>query len=157
MKKHINTGKPFEAMLEMVFEHYQYKDIAKIHKVDPPTKTFLKNGKRFTINLESPFMDYIGVENGTGRCIIIEAKSTAPGKRTLPIGKGGLTRSQVERLLAWYDAEAMAMLLWECGGEVVELNPLQIHYIIKVRKHLKWDDGIPLQRGKGKEIWRIIK
>lgn len=106
-----NTGKSFEHELELLFKGLEARRIARIRKVDPPTRIIGGGGFRRVIFLPNPFLDYAGAICRSGRAVFLEAKSTSSHR--LPIDRsGGVTEEQVGSLRAWARADALVGVLW---------------------------------------------
>lgn len=149
-----NDGTAFERELELLFEAYTKQGRAKVHKVDPPTKTFNVKGKpgmRRTVNLANPFLDFTGAwtEQG-GRALLIEAKHTE--KPRLPLGGDeGLTAEQWANAMDWHRAGAMVLILWRHAGEVRVTTPALAMAAAREydRKSIRWADAHRLPAGYG--------
>lgn len=110
-----NTGKAFEHELELLFKVLESRRVARIRKVDPPTRIVGGGFRRHVIFLPNPFLDYAGAICRTGRAVFIEAKSTVDHR--LPIARhGGVTEEQVEALRGWAQADALVGILWRYNG-----------------------------------------
>lgn len=113
-----NTGKAFEHELELVFRVLESRRIARIRKVDPPTRIV---GPGRIVFLPNPFLDYAGAIVGSGRAVFVEAKSTSTHR--LPIGRdNGLKLEQLESLREWARAGALVGVLWRHAGATAFLS-----------------------------------
>ena len=120
-----NTGKAFEHELELLFKVLESRRVARIRKVDPPTRIVGGGFRRHVIFLPNPFLDYAGTLCRTGRAVFIEAKSTASHR--LPIARhGGVTEEQVEALRGWARAGALVGVLWRFDGETAFASMTEI-------------------------------
>ena len=113
-----NDGRGFQDELKLTAEGYRRAGIAKLEKVDPPTRMVGGGKFRKVIFLENPFLDYVGVWTAHhGRALFIEAKSHESGR--LPINaSGGVSTTQWAALMAWRVAGAAVAVLWRRRGEV---------------------------------------
>lgn len=135
-----NTGKPFEEELATILTKYGARGQLRLKKVEPP----MRFAGRRIILLPNPFLDFCGswVERG-GRAVFMEAKSTS--KNTLPMGKSGLTDTQLDALRHWHNAGAVAFVLWKYDGVV---RFIAWPWIEKLkRKHIKIEDCFDVRPG----------
>lgn len=159
MRKHFfrNTGKGFESELKRIAEIYETKKLLALEKVDPPVKVLGSGEFRKVIFLPNPFLDYVGTwtERG-GRAVFLEAKSYETQR--LPIGDGGLTQKQGNKLKRWHSAGAAVGMLWECKGMVVFFSMQQIDDAFYYgRKSLQFEHGEPVQQGQGFILYDYIE
>lgn len=137
-----NTGKPFEEELTTILTQYGTRGLLRLKKVEPP----MRFAGRRIILLPNPFLDFCGswTERG-GRAVFMEAKSTS--KNTLPVGKSGLTDSQVDSLRHWHNAGAVTFVLWKFDEVVRFIAWPWIEPVLKNRKHIKLEDCVEVGPG----------
>ena len=149
-KNFINTGAPFERMLEQTHTSYLAKKRAKIEKVAPPTRMVRRGAFWIPLHMENPFLDFVGVWSEAGcRALMMEAKSTRTPR--LAVGSNdGLNERQWRALRDWHASGCAACVLWEFLGVVKLIMVEDVHEQIKSRKSLAWTDcKCEVRRGIG--------
>lgn len=148
-----NDGRRFEELVAAVAQHYHYKKILRMEKVDPPS--IWAAGRLMLV--ANPFPDFTGswTERG-GRSLMFEAKSTSDDK--LPIAKGKLTDKQIEWLERWHYAGAVTGVLWESK---LRVGFLPIGRVVQVwksgRRHFKFDEADPVPQGQGFILFDFVQ
>ena len=150
-----NSGKPFEKMLEHVFDAYRACGIMDIRKTDPPVKVVGTGVRRQVIFMDNPWVDFLGSwREKSGRMIALEAKSTATNH--LAVGKtGGVTARQWQALTDWSSAGAAAGIIWECPAGVFFVPLGQAAKAANNRCRVTPEFGIKLPPGKGFVFWDV--
>lgn len=145
-----NTGKGFEARISAINKAYETQNKALLRKCDPPSFSVVKNGQVRHQLLKNPFPDFVGVWTANnGRALFIEAKSTKEPRLAL-MGKSGVTANQCASLFSWYEAGAVACVLWEHKSiwKLVTIKAIQKVLAEKrgnnFRKSIRWDEAIPI-------------
>jgi penicillin-binding protein-related factor A (putative recombinase) len=141
-----NRGKGLEEYLDILNRGYETRGVARIRKVDPPTRTVVvKGGKPRTFPLPNDWLDYAGTwtERG-GRMIVFEAKHTEEPSIRIQ-REGGITERQWNNLLRWEAAGAATFVVWEHRGRVKVVTTALIEMALEDRKRLSltWTDAIP--------------
>ena len=120
-----NRGKAWEKALSDTHATYAWQGRAKIHKVDPPTRIVRAGAKVVKIiQLENPFLDFVGVLPG-GRLVVMEAKSTEAPVLKLDNDSNGITTEQLLALEQWASFGALAAIVWGFGDQA-RLVPLDL-------------------------------
>ena len=124
-----SSGSDFEDEIRLVCEFYLAHGIARLEKVDPPTRTFRgPGGATRTVLLPSPFLDFTGcwTEYG-GRCLQIECKKTERPRLEITLDDAkkcrGIKASQIKQAVEWWNAGAITAFLWKFDGEIRLLTP----------------------------------
>lgn len=157
-----NLGTTWETELELICEHYKARGLAKIHKIDPPIKVLarVKGGLSRVIFLENPFLDFGGTWTARrGRCLFFEAKFTSEPKLAICAkGGSGMSHDQLDALIEWHDAGALAFLLWMHGGEcrILTVSMIRARLAETGRKSLRWIDAFRVPRGTGYCTWDFL-
>lgn len=143
-----NRGKGLEEYLDVLNEQYEKRGIARIRKVDPPSRTVTVKGRPRTILMPNDWLDYAGTWKARGgRALIFEAKHTEEPR--LRIARdGGITQRQWENLLAWEAAGAATFVVWEHRGRIRVVTTALIEQALEDRNRLSlnWHDAIPCPR-----------
>lgn len=144
-------GSAFESLVEQHWFAYNEQKVCKVEKVDPPTRICWKGRTAIPIQLENPFLDYIGTwtERG-GRMLMIEAKTTLDPRLPFDVKTGGLKIEQCESMKRWQAAGAAVAILWQHRDEIRLVLPVHIEEAEwQQRRSIKWDEAYQLRRGRG--------
>lgn len=152
-----NTGKWLEEEIKRIADDYQRRGILSLAKADPPIAIKRIGPKIVPIQLENPFLDFLGAwKRRGGRAIFLEAKSTQEEK--LKLGDGGLTDNQWAALRRWRAAGAAVGVLWgmtrTCEIRFVPFELIESQ-LRNDAKHVKWQHAEPLQPGLGFCTWNF--
>jgi penicillin-binding protein-related factor A (putative recombinase) len=151
-----SRGVAFEALLEQHFDAYRTMGICDLVKVDPPTRVVYKGRKPIVIQLENPFLDYIGTWNR--RMIMMEAKTTLEPRLPFKVDSGGLTHIQCNQMMRWKASGGVVGLLWNHGDEIRLVLPAHIESAEWAKsRSIRWADAFPVERGHGFIIWDFMK
>lgn len=139
-----NRGKEFEAEIEETCRAYERQKVAKVHKVDPPTRVFMSSNARRVIMLGNPFLDFVGTICSSGRMLTFEAKHTEEPR--LAFRSSGISENQLHALFSWQAAGALAFVLWRHRNETRLVTPADIRRAeAEDRSSIRWDTpGLPL-------------
>lgn len=153
MKKTTKTpGQDFERRIKEICDLYELKGLARIKKVDPPTRILRIPGKApMTIQLESPYLDFLGTwqERG-GKMVTIECKSTEEPRLAVLAAKqkgSGIKHQQLLNAFAWEHAGAAVGFLWHHNGEVRFVTPAMA--ATTGRKSIPWQEAHRVPAGEG--------
>lgn len=147
-----NGGINFEDHVVICADVYRTQGRADITKVEPPTKTvFIGKGKTKTIQLENPYLDFVGcwTERG-GRAIHLEAKATSTPR--LPVGNDdGVNADQLANLKRWHASGAAVGVLWQHAEQVrfVTLGMITHAREVEERASVAWTKAYPIPYGGG--------
>lgn len=120
-------GRSFETELEVLHAYLEVQGIATIRRLPvetaPIPRAWMKDprkGGMCRILSQRQQCDYFGYLHGTGRAVMMEAKSLGKAARSLPIiaanQKGsGLKEHQLRSLAEAHHAGALAALVWRNG------------------------------------------
>lgn len=150
-RRKVTAGTAFENEVKTVCDAYKSHGLAFIRKVDPPTKTIRIGGGVKTIQLENPFLDFVGTLPG-GRMVMIEAKSTEePVLRIRDEGlRGcGVSFNQLAYAREWEDAGACVAFLWKHNNEVKFLTVSMLEAEKTGRKSIRWESAHRLYQSVG--------
>lgn len=114
------AGQDLEDSLSAFFGVLLMRGEAKIHKVDPPTRTVGRSGATRIIHLANPFVDYIGVVPGVGS-VVFEAKRTE--NNSLSFGERGLHEKQRRILADWARFVSVAGVITLDASKTVRIAP----------------------------------
>ena len=140
-------GSAFESLVEQHWMAYDKQGVCKVEKVDPPTRM----AGKFLIQLDNPFLDYVGswTERG-GRMIVIEAKTTLEPRLPILGKSGGMTEKQIESFKRWHAMKAAVAVLWQHDDEIRLVHSIHIEEAEwNQRKSIRWDQADKIPRGKG--------
>lgn len=142
-------GQWLEKEIGMINDAYRLQNIAKIHKVSPPS-IVIYNPVLRVVMLENPYLDYIGTwTSRDGRTISIEAKSTEKPSLTI-CQDGGITDRQYAALHAWHQSGAAVGVLWGYQERIRFVTIAALTSQIQAGvKHIKWDQVQPIPTGLG--------
>ncbi len=139
-----NDGRWLEKQLEITHREYLDKGVAKLEKVEPPTRW--ANGR--VIPLQNPFVDYIGSVR-SGRAVHMEAKSTEKPKLNL-CNEGGLTARQFDALVDWEKFGAMCGVCWGHDGNIRFISMATMkESLASGIKHIRWEQAEVISQGFG--------
>lgn len=140
----------FEAMLKLECDRLAVRGIAKIEKVEPPTKTIRQGKFTKVIQLENPFLDFIGTWTECGaRTVILEAKSTEEPRLPICVDNG-LKVTQMGNLQRWAAAGAAVGILWDHKGDTRFVTLKQVVEARgELRASIQWADALRIQKGRG--------
>jgi len=142
-----NDGRAFQD--EVLKSAGRYVGKLRLRKVDPPVRLLGGGEFRKVIFQKNPFSDFIGcwTERG-GQMLCVECKSTSEPK--LQFGNGGVTDDQIDQLINWSAAGAVAFVLWQWRMMGVRLIPSDCwkrcrdsYRAEQGFRHIKWE-SLPL-------------
>ncbi len=142
-RKKVTAGTAFENEVKNVCDAYAKAGKAFIRKCDPPTRTIRIGGIPKTIQLENPFLDFVGTLPG-GRMIMIEAKSTEEPLLCLRdegTRGGGVSFNQLTYAREWEDSGACVCFLWKHNNEVKFLTVAMLEAEKLGRKSIRWESA----------------
>jgi hypothetical protein len=154
MKKTHTPGQDFEKRIKDICDLYEIQGIARLRKVDPPTRILRPPGRKpITIHLESPYLDFVGtwIEKG-GKTIMVECKSTEEPRLAILAEKqkgSGIKHSQLENAFAWEKAGAAVGFLWHHNGQVRMVTPSMVAAHATARKSIPWLEAHRVPPGDG--------
>lgn len=163
-----NPGHAFESQVADICELYERQGLARMKQVSPPTKTLHKpGGGSFTINLPSPYLDFLGTwMERAGKTIMVECKATdEPTLRVLgrdEKGKdqagAGIKASQLDNAFAWERAGAAVAFLWYHNDQVRLLTPKMVVATLASsgRKSLQWHEAHKVPQGEGFVLYDFL-
>jgi penicillin-binding protein-related factor A (putative recombinase) len=145
-----NRGRSTERWIELLLTQYEAQGIARIRKVDPPTRTVqIGQGRAKTINLANPFLDFFGTWTAReGRAVTFEVKHTEDDSLKI-CRSGGITETQWAALRAWRQAGCATFVIWEHRQELRLLTAETIEAVLLEtgRKSVPWSHAIRLIGG----------
>ena len=152
-----NDGRGFQDELKLTAEGYRRAGIAKLEKVDPPTRMVGGGEFRKVIFLANPFLDYVGVWTAHhGRALFIEAKSVEVGRLKINTS-GGVSTTQWAAMMGWRRAGAACAVLWRRKGEVRLWTPeMLLEAEATGDKSVVFETGLLVRQGKGTLIWDFL-
>jgi penicillin-binding protein-related factor A (putative recombinase) len=144
-----SLGQAFQTRLASTLSGYRRAGIADLQKIDPPVRVYGTGIGRRVVFLENPWLDYAGTWTARGgRAIHLEAKATE-GER-LPIGKAGVSESQLAALRRWTAAGAVAAVIW---GHADEMRVVTAQALLAAwdagAKSIQWRHLPAVHRGTG--------
>tara|TARA_R110000782_G_scaffold12895_4_gene38131 strand:+ start:250 stop:768 length:519 start_codon:yes stop_codon:yes gene_type:complete len=151
------SGDGLEYEIGLICDAYAQQGLAKIHKVDPPTRLVRQGKKVFGVQLPSPFIDWIGswTKRG-GRLVHLESKNTKEPRLGL-LTETGLKPDQYQKLIDWDRSGATVGVLWGHRGAMKLISlPTIAHAIETGDKSLKWRHHRSCPRGKGFVTWDFL-
>jgi len=151
------SGAALESEIELICDAYARQGLAKIHKVDPPTRIVRKGRQVFGVQMKSPFVDWIGSwTTRGGQLVHLESKSTKEPRLGL-LTDAGLKQDQYEKLIAWDRSGAKVGVLWGHKGQMKLISlPTIAHAIETGDKSLKWRHHRSCPRGAGFVSWDFL-
>lgn len=153
MRSNFNTGKGTEDLVKIMGEIYESQGRAVLRKVDPPTRTIRIAGKPVVIQLDNPFLDFVGTwTERAGRMLVIEVKSTKVAR--LDVGKdSGVNAKQLAALHAWEKGGAAVGVIWMCDERSREMRFVSLQRIeacrAEGRASVPWKDAYNIPQGMG--------
>lgn len=150
-KNAANDGRTFEDIFRKTADAYFYARILRLTKVEPPVRVVGWGPNRRIIFLENPFPDWTGAwcERG-GKSLMIETKSTSEPRLRLQ-EQGALSINQIDWLKRWHQCGSAVGVVWEWMNQGAVFLPIGlIDQVWKSgRRHIKFEEGDPIQQGKG--------
>jgi hypothetical protein len=154
----VARGSAFESLVTQVFDAYEAQGLARVRKVDPPTRVVYRGNRPMVIQLTNPFLDFIGPwTERQGRMIMIEAKSSDKPRLPFDTTGDGISVEQLANMRSWAAHGAVTGALWQHAGSVryVTLQMIDCH-AREGRRSIPWAEAFPVPKGMGFVVFDIL-
>lgn len=122
-KKAKANGDAAESLIKTICLEYERLGIARLEKVDPPTRFI---GKKRIIYLQNPFLDLVG--SWKGKAVFLEVKSTQAERLTVN-RSNGVKESQINSLRHWANFGALTGVLWVRQGVIKTITTETLEHV----------------------------
>lgn len=126
------AGQSWERTLEAAHRVLELQGVARIWKMPVPSRTDPRNPSRL-IRMERAEPDHVGYLMGSGRAVLMEAKSNAKAVKHLIVvrdtKKRGLSDHQRAALYKAARAGVLSALVWKNGEQIGVIQGAKLQYM----------------------------